>query len=82
MEAIKRGGKLAGKGAVVVKVSNKPNQDMRFDVPSSRTTANSACHARSSGKSPVRRAKRVLSWTRHTFEEAKKADISILGYSG
>jgi DUF1009 family protein len=31
-EAIKRGGKLARKDAVVVKVS-KPKQDMRFDVP-------------------------------------------------
>lgn len=31
-ETIKRGGELAGKGAVMVKVA-KPNQDMRFDVP-------------------------------------------------
>ncbi|RME65885.1 MAG: LpxI family protein, partial [Nitrospirae bacterium] len=31
-EAILRGGRLAGDGAVVVKVS-KPQQDMRFDVP-------------------------------------------------
>jgi UDP-2,3-diacylglucosamine hydrolase len=31
-EAIKRGGMLAGSGAVVVKTS-KPQQDMRFDVP-------------------------------------------------
>jgi DUF1009 family protein len=31
-EAVKRGGKLAREGAVMVKVS-KPNQDMRFDVP-------------------------------------------------
>jgi DUF1009 family protein len=31
-EAIRRGGKLAGPGVVVVKVS-KPNQDLRFDVP-------------------------------------------------
>ena len=31
-DAIKRGGKLARKGAVIVKVA-KPNQDMRFDVP-------------------------------------------------
>lgn len=31
-EAIKRGGTLSGKGAVVIKVS-KPDQDMRFDVP-------------------------------------------------
>lgn len=32
-ETIRRGGKLAGKDAVVVKVS-KPTQDLRFDVPS------------------------------------------------
>ena len=31
-EAILRGGRLAGEGAVVVKVS-KPQQDMRYDVP-------------------------------------------------
>ncbi len=31
-EAIKRGGALGGKSAIMVKVS-KPNQDMRFDVP-------------------------------------------------
>lgn len=31
-EAIRRGGRLAGEAAVVVKVS-KPQQDMRFDVP-------------------------------------------------
>ncbi|HSH40178.1 MAG TPA: UDP-2,3-diacylglucosamine diphosphatase LpxI [Chthoniobacterales bacterium] len=31
-EAIKRGGSLARRGAVIVKVA-KPNQDMRFDVP-------------------------------------------------
>jgi len=32
-ETIRRGGRLCGSGAVVVKVS-KPNQDLRFDVPS------------------------------------------------
>jgi DUF1009 family protein len=31
-EAIKRGGLLANKGAVIIKIS-KPHQDMRFDVP-------------------------------------------------
>src|SRR5205085_646119 len=31
-ETILRGGKLARKGAVMIKVA-KPNQDMRFDVP-------------------------------------------------
>lgn len=33
-ETIKRGASIAGKGAVVVKLS-KPNQDSRFDLPSS-----------------------------------------------
>jgi UDP-2,3-diacylglucosamine hydrolase len=32
-ETIKRGGRIAGKDAIIVKVS-KPNQDLRFDVPS------------------------------------------------
>jgi len=32
-ETIKRGGRIAGKDAVIVKVS-KPDQDLRFDVPS------------------------------------------------
>jgi len=31
-ETIRRAGRIAGPGAVVVKVS-KPKQDMRFDVP-------------------------------------------------
>ena len=31
-ETIRRGGKLAGTSAIMIKVS-KPNQDMRFDVP-------------------------------------------------
>jgi hypothetical protein len=31
-ETIRRGGKLAGEGALMIKVS-KPDQDMRFDVP-------------------------------------------------
>ncbi len=31
-ETIRRGGELAGEGAILVKVA-KPNQDMRFDVP-------------------------------------------------
>jgi len=35
--AIRRGGKLAGSGAVVVKVK-KPDQDFRFDLPATGTT--------------------------------------------
>ena len=53
-EAIRRGGKLAGKGAVVVKVS-KPNQDMRFDVPTVGVQTVLAMRE-VQGKGPVRRA--------------------------
>ena len=47
-EAIRRGGELARKGAVLVKVA-KPNQDMRFDVPvigSQTIEVASAAHVR------------------------------------
>jgi UDP-2,3-diacylglucosamine hydrolase len=79
-EAIKRGGTLAGKDAVVVKVS-KPNQDMRFDVPViglDTLKAMKAVHARvlavEANKCLILNKDKIL-------DEAKKAGISIVGYS-
>jgi len=80
-EAIKRGSMLAGKGAVVVKVS-KPNQDMRFDVPTvglktleSMIEVGARVLAVESGKSLLmNKAEFIL--------QAKKAGISVVGYSG
>lgn len=80
-EAIERGGRLAGKGAVVVKVS-KPNQDMRFDVPTvglktleSMIEVGARVLAVESGKSLLmNKAEFIL--------QAKKAGISVVGYSG
>ena len=55
-EAIRRGGLLGGKNAVMVKVA-KPNQDMRFDVPviglstiATMRSAGATCLALDAGK--------------------------------
>ena len=80
-EAIRRGGKLAGKGAVVVKVS-KPNQDMRFDVPvvgsdtlESMRKVNARVLAIESGKSIILSRNKMI-------KESGRAGIVIVGYSG
>jgi DUF1009 family protein len=80
-EAIKRGGKLAGNGAVVVKVS-KPNQDMRFDVPAVglitlRTMADVSARVLC-----IESKKSILLNRDKIIEESKKAGISLVGYSG
>ena len=80
-EAIRRGGQLAGRDAVVVKVS-KPNQDMRFDVPAvgldtlrSMREANARVLAVEAGKSIILNRNKVI-------KEAGRAGIIIVGYSG
>ena len=80
-EAIRRGGSLAGKGAVVVKVS-KPNQDMRFDVPTVGVQTVLAMREVKARVLCVEPQKSLLLNRDRLIEEAKKADISILGYSG
>lgn len=78
-EAIKRGGKLAGGGAVVVKVS-KPRQDMRFDVPvvgldtlRSMLEANARVLAVESKKSILLNRESLL-------REANEAGIAVVGF--
>jgi hypothetical protein len=80
-EAIRRGGKLAGKGAVVVKVS-KPNQDMRFDVPTVGVQTVLAMREVKARVLCVEPQKSLVLNRERLIEEAKKADIAILGYSG
>ena len=79
-EAIKRGGILAGKDAVVVKVS-KPNQDMRFDVPTiglDTLKAMKTVHARVLA---VEANKCIVLNRDKIKNEAKTAGISIVGYT-
>jgi UDP-2,3-diacylglucosamine hydrolase len=76
-DAIKRGGALARKGAVMVKVA-KPNQDMRFDVPvvgvetiGNAAEANLRVIAVESGKTLLLEREQVI-------ELAARAGISIV----
>jgi UDP-2,3-diacylglucosamine hydrolase len=80
-EAIRRGGALAGKGAVVVKVS-KPNQDMRFDVPTVGLQTLLAMQEVKARVLCVEPQKSLVLNRDRIIDVAKKADISILGYSG
>ena len=80
-EAIKRGGMLAGKGAVVVKVS-KPKQDMRFDVPVVGLKTLQTMIDVGAKVLAVEAQKSIFLNKDKLIEEAKKAKIAIVGYSG
>jgi DUF1009 family protein len=80
-EAIKRGGKLAGKGAVVVKVS-KPNQDMRFDVPAVGIDTIKAMREVRARILAVESKKTIFIDQEKTLKESQKAGISVVGFSG
>jgi DUF1009 family protein len=77
-ETIRRGGLLAGPGAVVVKVS-KPRQDLRFDVPAvgldtirTMAEAKAAVLAVDAGKSLMFDREEML-------KEADRAGIAVWG---
>lgn len=77
-EAIRRGARLGGPGAVVVKVSH-PDHDYRFDVP---TIGPSTLEALASGQGAVLavQAGRVLLLERETMRaEAARSGIVIVG---
>jgi len=76
-ETIKRGGRLAKEGAVVVKVS-KPNQDLRFDVPAvGKGTIETMMHVKA--KVLAIEAKRTLIFDKERMVSlANEADISIV----
>lgn len=80
-EAIRRGGKLAKKGAVVVKTA-KPNQDLRFDVPvvgietlKSMQTAGASVLAVEAGRVIVVNREEVV-------KMADSFGISVMGFDG
>ncbi len=80
-EAIRRGGRLAGKGAVVVKVS-KPDQDMRFDVPAVGLDTLHAMIDVDARVLCIEAKKSILLNKEQIIEESKKAGISVVGYGG
>jgi len=80
-EAIKRGGNLAGEGAVIVKVS-KPNQDMRFDVPTVGSYTLKVMREVRARVLAVEAKKSILLNKDRLIEESDKAGITIVGYIG
>jgi DUF1009 family protein len=79
-EAIKRGGRLAGKGAVVVKVS-KPNQDRRFDVPVVGLNTLKAMVEAGATVLSVESKNSIFLNRDKIIEESNKAGISVIGYT-
>lgn len=80
-EAIKRGGNLAGEGAVIVKVS-KPNQDMRFDVPTVGSRTLKAMREVRARVLAVEAKKSIILNKDRLIEESNMAGITIVGYKG
>ncbi|MEW6001059.1 MAG: UDP-2,3-diacylglucosamine diphosphatase LpxI [Nitrospirota bacterium] len=79
-KAIKRGGRLAGEGAVVVKVS-KPQQDMRFDVPVVGLDTLKAMVEAGVKVLAVEARNSIMLNKKKIIEESEKAGISVVGYS-
>ena len=78
-EAILRGGSIAKEKAVVVKVS-KPDQDLRFDVPSvGLDTVNVLSQVRASVLA-IEAGKTLIFDKEEMIEQADKAGISIVSY--
>ncbi|PKL51723.1 MAG: DUF1009 domain-containing protein [Nitrospira bacterium HGW-Nitrospira-1] len=78
-EAIKRGGRLAGSGAVVIKVS-KPQQDMRFDVPVVGLDTLRAMIEVNAGALAVEAEKSILLKRERLLKEANEAGIAVVGF--
>jgi len=77
-EAIRRGGRLAGPGAVVVKAA-KPHQDMRFDVPGAGTDTLRAMIEVHAAVLAVEAEKTILIGKDRLIKEADQAGISLVG---
>jgi UDP-2,3-diacylglucosamine hydrolase len=80
-ETISRGGIIAGKGAVVVKVS-KPDQDMRFDVPSVGLETIELMSRVNASILAIEAGKTLLFDRQEMIEYADKAGISIICCEG
>jgi UDP-2,3-diacylglucosamine hydrolase len=78
-ETITRGGRIAGRDAVVIKVS-KPEQDLRFDVPSAGLETLEVMARVKASVLAVEAGKTLLFDRQKMIEYADKAGISIVCY--
>ncbi len=79
-KAIIRGGKLAGKNAVVIKVS-KPNQDMRFDVPVTGLETLRSMYEVNARVLALEAQKTILVRKNKMIKKANEVGITIIGIS-
>ena len=77
-ETIRRGGKLAGTGAIMIKVS-KPDQDMRFDVPVIGVETIRVAHEAGVRAIAIEAGRTLLLEKPAILEQANRAQISIIG---
>lgn len=77
-EAIRRGGRLAGPGVVVVKVS-KPQQDLRFDVPAVGRETISVMQEVEAAVLAVEAGKTLIFDRAEMLKEADRAGIALWG---
>ena len=77
-ETIRRGGKLAGTDAIMIKVS-KPNRDMRFDVPVIGVETVQVAYEAHVRAIAVEARRTLLLEKTAILEEANRSQISILG---
>jgi DUF1009 family protein len=77
-EAVRRGGALAGSGAVVLKVA-KPRQDPRFDVPAVGTDTIAALVAGKASVLAVEACATLLVEREHLIAAADAAGIALVG---
>ena len=80
-EAIRRGGALARKGAVVVKRS-KPQQDLRFDLPAVGPRTIEVMREVKASVLAVEADKTIFLDREDMLEQANRAGIAILGIAG
>ena len=77
-EAITRGGKLGGKGAVVIK-RTKPHQDLRFDLPAIGPQTIQTMVSVQASVLAIEAGRTVIIDREDVLSQAKEAGISIIG---
>ncbi len=80
-EAIRRGGTLAGQGAVVIKRS-KPQQDLRFDLPAVGPTTIDTMQSVKASVLVMEAGRSVLLDREDMLRRAEQAGIALVGYAG
>lgn len=80
-EAIRRGGRLANGGGVVVKMA-KPQQDLRFDIPTVGPTTIASMQEVGAAVLAVEAGKTLMLDKLDLLDAARNASISVVGITG